>query len=152
MPLNINYKTQEKLFNSNSYNRYISLSNLDQIKNSELISTIKQNIGFEVKENLDMYDGFKNGVVVIGNYFRNILSSTVFDYLEGFKNNDSETKIVWLFFGIFIEFIKNILLSTIDFIFVFIMLLTQSPTSYSYILCYIMMILFIVGIVKVIKK
>ena len=72
MPLTVNYTGQSKIFNSSRLNRYTSLTRLENISN-QYITSYKQNVGFELKNDLGLVEGIKNGVVVFGNYFRNII-------------------------------------------------------------------------------
>ena len=92
------------------------------------------------------------GIVVIGNYFRNIVVGSTLDYLNGFDVISSNTRMIWLFFGIFLELAKNIIFSSIEFIVMIIILLLQATVSYTYILFYLLTILFISGILYVLKK
>lgn len=150
-PIRINYKTQQRMYNLNYLNRYISLSRWDQVDNSKIVSSIKPKIGFRLKNELNIYDGIVNSIVVSGNYFRNTITSTILDYLDGFNNKTSQMKVVWLFFGLFLELLKNMILSGIDFLLMIFILLIQSINSYSYMLSYILTILFVIGMLKVTK-
>ena len=152
MPLSINYTGQSKIFNSNKLSRYVSLSRLEQVSTSNLTYYAKSKAGFKIKYELGLYEGVSNGVVVCGNYFRNIFVGTLLDYLDGFRLKSSEMKIVWLFFGIFLEGLKNILFSSLELIAIVLILLLQSTVSYTYILSYMFTLLFIVGIAYVFKK
>ena len=105
-----------------------------------------------MKNELNSYDGIKNGIVVIGNYFRNIVVGSTLDYLNGFDVISSNARMIWLFFGIFLELAKNIIFSSIEFIVMIIILLLQATVSYTYILFYLLTILFISGILYVLKK
>ena len=147
MPLSINYTGQSKILSYNKLNRYISLSRLDGISTENFIYYNKSKVGFSLKNELNSYDGIKNGIVVIGNYFRNIVVGSTLDYLNG-----SNAKMIWLFFGIFLELAKNIIFSSIEFIVMIIILLLQATVSYTYILFYLLTILFISGILYVLKK
>ena len=113
MPLTVNYTGQSKIFNSSRLNRYTSLTRLENISN-QYITSYKQNVGFELKNDLGLVEGIKNGVVVFGNYFRNIITGTILDYKNGFNNVSGDMKIVWIFFGLFVEIAKNILFSSLD--------------------------------------
>ena len=146
MPISINYVGQSKISNSSTLGRYVYLSKLD------IVSSNSSNTGFELTNYLGMEDGIKNGVVLSGNYFRNIITGTMISYKNGFTGKSSEMKMVWLFFGIFYVVLKNILLSSMDLILMIFILLSQGASSYVYILSYIMTILFIVGIGYVLKK
>ena len=84
MPLSINYTGQSKILSYNKLNRYISLSRLDGISTENFIYYNKSKAGFSLKNELNSYDGIKNGIVVIGNYFRNIVVGSTLDYLNGF--------------------------------------------------------------------
>ncbi|MFQ7119114.1 MAG: hypothetical protein ACLRPW_03175 [Intestinibacter sp.] len=117
-----------------------------------LFITINLKVGFSFKNELNSYDGIKNGIVVIGNYFRNIVVGSTLDYLNGFDVISSNTRMIWLFFGIFLELAKNIIFSSIEFIVMIIILLLQATVSYTYILFYLLTILFISGILYVLKK
>lgn len=152
MPISVNYTGQSKLLNSNKLDRYVSLSRLEQVSTQNIIYRDKSKIGFEFKYELGLYEGVTNGVVIFGNYFRNIFVGTLLDYLNGFSSKSSEMKMVWLFFGIFLEIFKNILLSSLEFIAVAFILLLQSLGSYTYILSYIFTMLFIIGIAYVLQK
>ena len=145
MPLSINYTGQSKILSYNKLNRYISLSRLDGISTENFIYYNKSKVGFSLKNELNSYDGIKNGIVVIGNYFRNIVVGR-FDVIS------SNAKMIWLFFGIFLELAKNIIFSSIEFIVMIIILLLQATVSYTYILFYLLTILFISGILYVLKK
>ena len=114
MPLSINYTGQSKILSYNKLNRYISLSRLDGISTENFIYYNKSKVGFSLKNELNSYDGIKNGIVVIGNYFR--------------------------------------IFSSIEFIVMIIILLLQATVSYTYILFYLLTILFISGILYVLKK
>ena len=144
MPLTVNYTGQSKIFNSSRLNRYTSLTRLENISN-QYITSYKQNVGFELKNDLGLVEGIKNGVVVFGNYFRNIITGTILDYKNGFNNVSGDMKIVWIFFGLFVEIAKNILFSSLE-------LVSQATSSYNYILSYLLTILFIIGITYVFKK
>lgn len=152
MPLSINYAGQNKLLSYNKLSRYITLSKLDNIENQKLIYYNKSKVGFYFKSELGIEEGIKNGIVVMGNYFRNIIIGTIVDYLNGFKTIQSNIKIVWLFFGIFFEIAKNMLFSTLELIAIILILLLQAPNSYIYVLSYVLTILFIVGIAYFLKK
>lgn len=152
MPISVNYAGQSKLMNSDKLDRYVSLSRLEQVSTQNFIHRDKSKIGFEFKYELGLYEGVTNGVVIFGNYFRNIFVGTLLDYLNGFSSKDSQMKMVWLFFGIFLELFKNILFSSLEFIAVVFILLLQSIGSYTYILSYIFTVLFIVGIAYVLKN
>ena len=152
MPLSINYTGQSKILSYNKLNRYISLSRLDGISTENFIYYNKSKVGFSLKNELNSYDGIKNGIVVIGNYFRNIVVGSTLDYLNGFDVISSNAKMIWLFFGIFLELAKNIIFSSIEFIVMIIILLLQATVSYTYILFYLLTILFISGILYVYKK
>ena len=151
MPLTVNYTGQSKIFNSSRLNRYTSLTRLENISN-QYITSYKQNVGFELKNDLGLVEGIKNGVVVFGNYFRNIVVGSTLDYLNGFDVISSNARMIWLFFGIFLELAKNIIFSSIEFIVMIIILLLQATVSYTYILFYLLTILFISGIAYVLKK
>ena len=152
MPLSINYTGQSKILSYNKLNRYISLSRLDGISTENFIYYNKSKVGFSLKNELNSYDGIKNGIVVIGNYFRNIVVGSTLDYLNWFDVISSNAKMIWLFFGIFLELAKNIIFSSIEFIVMIIILLLQATVSYTYILFYLLTILFISGILYVLKK
>ena len=113
MPLSINYTGQSKILSYNKLNRYISLSRLDGISTKNFIYYNKSKAGFSLKNELNSYDGIKNGIVVIGNYFRNIVVGSTLDYLNGFDVISSNARMIWLFFGIFLELAKNIIFSSI---------------------------------------
>ena len=136
MPLSINYTGQSKILSYNKLNRYISLSRLDGISTENFIYYNKSKVGFSL----------------IGNYFRNIVVGSTLDYLNGFDVISSNAKMIWLFFGIFLELAKNIIFSSIEFIVMIIILLLQATVSYTYILFYLLTILFISGILYVLKK
>ena len=146
MPISINYVGQSKISNSSTLDRYVYLSKLD------IVSSNSSNTGFTLTNYLGMEDGIKNGVVLSGNYFRNIITGTMISYKNGFTGKSSEMKMVWLFFGIFYVVLKNILLSSMDLILMIVILLSLGASSYVYILSYIITILFIVGIGYVLKK
>lgn len=152
MPLSINYTGQSKILSYNKLNRYISLSRLDEISTENFIYYNKSKAGFSLKNELNSYDGIKNGIVVIGNYFRNIVVGSTLDYLNRFDVISSNARMIWLFFGIFLELAKNIIFSSIEFIVMIIILLLQATVSYTYILFYLLTILFISGILYVLKK
>lgn len=152
MPLSINYTGQSKIFTSNKLSRYTSLSRLDGVYNTKLVYYSKSKVGFEFNNQLGIKEGIQNGVVVLGNYFRNIITGTIYDYSNGFNKVSYDMKIVWMFFGIFIEIIKNILFSSLELIAIALILLFQSPNCYNYILSYLLTILFIIGIAYVFKK
>lgn len=152
MPISINYTGQSKILSYDKINRYISLSRLDGISSDNFIYYNKSKVGFILKSELDSYDGIKNGIVVIGNYFRNIIVGTVLDYLNGFDVINSNARMIWLFFGIFFELAKNILFSSIETIVIMIILLLQATISYTYVLFYLLTVLFILGIIYVLKK
>ena len=61
-------------------------------------------------------------------------------------------KIVWIFFGLFVEIAKNILFSSLELVAIILILLSQATSSYNYILSYLLTILFIIGITYVFKK
>ena len=151
MPLTVNYTGQSKIFNSSRLNRYTSLTRLENISN-QYITSYKQNVGFELKNDLGLVEGIKNGVVVFGNYFRNIITGTILDYKNGFNNVSGDMKIVWIFFGLFVEIAKNILFSSLELVAIILILLSQATSSYNYILSYLLTILFIIGIKYVFKK
>ena len=144
MPLSINYTGQSKILSYNNLNRYITLSRLDGISTENFIYYNKSKVGFSLKNELNSYDGIKNGIVVIGNYFRNIVVGSTLDYLNGFDVISSNARMIWLFFGIFLELAKNIIFSSIEFIVMIIILLLQATVSYTYILFYLLTILFII--------
>ena len=152
IPLSVNYTAQSRLFTSNKFYRYVSLSRLEEVSTQKIIFYDKSKIGFAFKNELGLYEGVTNGIVIFGNYFRNIFVGTLLDYLDGFSSKSSEMKMVWLFFGIFLEIFKNVLFSSLEFIAVLFILLLQSIGSYTYILSYIFTVLFIVGIAYVLKK
>ena len=152
MPLSINYTGQSKILSYNKLNRYISLSRLDGISTENFIYYNKSKVGFSLKNELNSYDGIKNGIVVIGNYFRNIITGTILDYKNGFNNVSGDMKIVWIFFGLFVEIAKNILFSSLELVAIILILLSQATSSYNYILSYLLTILFIIGITYVFKK
>lgn len=68
MPLSVNYTGQSKIFSSNKLTRYTSLSRLDSVSNIKL-RNYKSNIGFELKNELGVSEGIKNGVVVFWKLF-----------------------------------------------------------------------------------
>ena len=146
MPISINYVGQSKISNSSTLDRYVYLSKLD------IVSSNSSNTGFTLTNYLGMEDGIKNGVVLSGNYFRNIITGTMISYKNGFTGKSSEMKMVWLFFGIFYVVLKNILLSSMDLNLMIVILFSQGASWYVYILSYIITILFIVGIGYVLKK
>ena len=94
MPLSINYTGQSKILSYNKLNRYISLSRLDGISTENFIYYNKSKVGFSLKNELNSYDGIKNGIVVIGNYFRNIVVGSTLDYLNGFDVISSNAKMI----------------------------------------------------------
>lgn len=151
IPLSVNYTGQSKIFSSNKLTRYTSLSRLDSVSNIKL-RNYKSNIGFELKNELGVSEGIKNGVVVFGNYFRNIATGTILDYKNGFNEVSGDMKMVWIFFGIFVEIAKNILFSSLELITIILILLLQATSSYNYILSYLLTILFIIGITYVFKR
>lgn len=146
MPISINYVGQSKISNSSVLSRYIYLSKLD------IISSNESNRGFKMDSYLGVDDGIKNGIVLSGNYFRNICTGAIISYKNGFVGKSSDMKMVWLFFGIFYEFFKNILISSVELISMMFILLLQATSSYAYILSYILTILFIIGIGYVLNK
>lgn len=152
MPLSINYTGQSKISSYAQLNRYVSLSRLDSISSQNFVYYNKSKAGFVFNGELNLKQGIQNGIVVIGNYFRNIITGTILDYLHGFKNISSELKMIWVFFGIFFELAKNILFSSLELVVVMVILLFQAINSYIYVLSYLLTILFIIGITSFLKK
>ncbi len=152
MPLSINYTGKSKIFSSNKLSRYTSLCRLDNVSNTKLVYYNKSKIGFEFNNELGIYEGIKNGVVVFGNYFRNIITGTILDYSNGFNKVGEDMRMVWMFFGIFVEIAKNILFSSLELVVIVLILLSQATKAYGYLLSYLLTILFIIGIAYVFNK
>lgn len=152
IPLSVNYTGQSKVLNSNMLDRYVSLSRMELVSTENIIYYGNSKIGFEYKNKLGLFEGITNGMVVFGNFFKNTIVGTLSDYLKKFNTMSLEVKVVWLFFGIFLEAIKNILLSVFDLIVILFILLLQATGSYVYILSYLITIVLITGMLYVFKK
>ncbi len=61
-------------------------------------------------------------------------------------------KIVWIFFGLFVEIAKNILFSSLELVAIILILLSQATSSYNYILSYLLTILFIIELHTFLRK
>ena len=130
MPLSINYTGQSKILSYNKLNRYISLSRLDGISTENFIYYNKSKAGFSLKNELNSYDGIKNGIVVIGNYFRNIVVGSTLDYLNGFDVICSNAKIYRIY-----SYDNNTFIASNSILYLYIVLFTYNFIHIRNIIC-----------------
>lgn len=108
----------------------------------DIIPYLISNMPDKYNENNDLsfWDGIKNGSIVIASYARDVIVGFLCDYISGFYDKGIVMKIIWAFFGLFIEIIKNAFLCIFGTIVLVFKLLFQAG-SISYYLGYIISLL-----------
>lgn len=130
---------------------YISISNINN--DIDAIPYIVENLDkigqekYHENNSLNFMDGVKNGFLIIGSYFRDVVVGSICGYLSGFYNNGIIVKVIWAILGLIIIPIKLVIISLFSTVKLAFSLLTQRA-AISYYIGYVLSLIILVSILS----
>lgn len=117
---------------------YISLSKVDQRNKFEMVKVMYdyKMDKYKVTEDLGVFSGIKNGILVVIGFFRDTIVGFALDYIAGFYDKGLIGKAIWLVLGLFLSAILNLLGAFLGMFALAFGLLIQ-PASMGYYVAYI---------------